>query len=981
MVNNSKKVISFLFSVIMCLGIFMCAFEGTLPMNVMTSEAAGMTVEQLKAKFPHGKYWNHSGSNNADGYTSSPCTHHGNCSKGGTDYSGWCGCNSFYGIQCAGFAYKLGYDAFGSVPTSWTQLSNMNSLKAGDIIRYKNNHHSIFVTGVNGNTITYADCNSDGHCKIMWDKTISKSDIWGFNYVKSAPSALQGGSSVSSFPGEEDNSYSVPISVTASKRINTYDGNGNQESNRYIDAGDACTIDKVYKNGFVHIGYPTSSGTRWAYAKKDDFDLKPAPSSQSPNGVVDSVSGGAGTVSVAGWGFDPDNTSVAIDAHVYLRDSSGNMLGVGVIKADKQRDDVNNVHGCGSYHGYSETLSTDYVGNYHVMVALIDSGSDGATWCDGGDITITSADKTNPVISNVTFSKITPTGFTVKCNATDDRKIKDVKVAIWINDVTEPIWHDCISTGNDTYSFDFDISSYNNQKGPYNCHIYAWDENDNHGFGATEPITINCNIGDNFDAIIKTPSADEYVTVSAVDDNVILYDASAYTSKRVWNFARQADDSYTITSYFNGMCLEVNKAIDETGRNICTFTPNGGVHQRWFIVQHGGSYRLMPACSNTRSLDIEGAEAKSKANIQLWENNDSIAQKFNIDKVSDTTAPQIKDVKISDVTKDGYKVIITVSDNVGIKKVAVPTWTQSGGQNDLFPEWNNTALATQTDKNTWTYNVKVSEHNNECGVYYTDVYAWDFNDNMDSWHGENGKRTTIEVGMFELTVNPNGGTVKDENGKDTTKSYKTAKHKLIYKQMNFNSMSWTKPSRIGYTFTGWYTEAKGGTKVHGTDGKCINEGAYFKNDVYQKASDLTLYAQWKANSYTVTLNTDGGNCDKKNISVTYDSEYGTLPSPMKKGYTFTGWYTAETGGTKITADSKVSITANQTLYAQYKAEDVKGDVNNDGEFSVADVVLLQKWLLGVPDIKLDNWKSADLCEDSRLDVFDLCLMKKMLINF
>ena len=59
---------------------------------------------------------------------------------------------------------------------------------------------------------------------------------------------------------------------------------------------------------------------------------------------------------------------------------------------------------------------------------------------------------------------------------------------------------------------------------------------------------------------------------------------------------------------------------------------------------------------------------------------------------------------------------------------------------------------------------------------------------------------------------------------------------------------------------------------------------------------------------------------------------------------------------------------------------VSGDVNADGELTIADVVLLQKWLLAVPDTHLENWKAADLCEDNRLDVFDLCLMRRLLID-
>lgn len=56
-----------------------------------------------------------------------------------------------------------------------------------------------------------------------------------------------------------------------------------------------------------------------------------------------------------------------------------------------------------------------------------------------------------------------------------------------------------------------------------------------------------------------------------------------------------------------------------------------------------------------------------------------------------------------------------------------------------------------------------------------------------------------------------------------------------------------------------------------------------------------------------------------------------------------------------------------------------GDVNFDGEFNISDVVTLQRWLVGKSNTELTYWKSADLCEDDRLDVFDLCMMKRMLI--
>jgi len=61
-------------------------------------------------------------------------------------------------------------------------------------------------------------------------------------------------------------------------------------------------------------------------------------------------------------------------------------------------------------------------------------------------------------------------------------------------------------------------------------------------------------------------------------------------------------------------------------------------------------------------------------------------------------------------------------------------------------------------------------------------------------------------------------------------------------------------------------------------------------------------------------------------------------------------------------------------------ESTLGDVNDDGSFGVSDVVMLNKWLLAVPDVHLNNWKAADFNNDNKLDVFDLILMKSALIE-
>ena len=141
----------------------------------------------LKAKFPDRKYWNHAGNpgasnsvNNQDGYTSTPCPVHGVVGTSKQTCNGFQPGDTQLSWQCMGYAEKCGYDITGYNPRNnahgWntsTSSSSLDSLKAGDIVRYKNNGHSIYITAVNGDTVTYTDCNSDGHCIIRWDVTIA----------------------------------------------------------------------------------------------------------------------------------------------------------------------------------------------------------------------------------------------------------------------------------------------------------------------------------------------------------------------------------------------------------------------------------------------------------------------------------------------------------------------------------------------------------------------------------------------------------------------------------------------------------------------------------------------------------------------------------------------------------------------------------------------------------------------------------------
>lgn len=58
----------------------------------------------------------------------------------------------------------------------------------------------------------------------------------------------------------------------------------------------------------------------------------------------------------------------------------------------------------------------------------------------------------------------------------------------------------------------------------------------------------------------------------------------------------------------------------------------------------------------------------------------------------------------------------------------------------------------------------------------------------------------------------------------------------------------------------------------------------------------------------------------------------------------------------------------------------KGDRNVDGSLSIADIVLLQKWLLAVPDTEMIDWRSCDFDRNGKLSAVDLSLMKRELLT-
>ena len=157
------------------------------------------------------------------------------------------------------------------------------------------------------------------------------------------------------------------------------------------------------------------------------------------------------------------------------------------------------------------------------------------------------------------------------------------------------------------------------------------------------------------------------------------------------------------------------------------------------------------------------------------------------------------------------------------------------------------------------------------------VYAhWQFNSNP---------QATISV-----TFNANGGSVSQTSIK-------------VILGATYGTLP--TPTRTGYDFTGWYDAPNGGNLI--TSSTVVSNGA-----------NHTLYAHWTIHQYTLTFNANGGVCVTKSQKVAYGSAYGKLPTPTRDGYSFQGWFTAASGGTQVTEDTKLTVAKDQTVYAQWK---------------------------------------------------------------
>lgn len=226
----------------------------------------------------------------------------------------------------------------------------------------------------------------------------------------------------------------------------------------------------------------------------------------------------------------------------------------------------------------------------------------------------------------------------------------------------------------------------------------------------------------------------------------------------------------------------------------------------------------------------------------------------------------------------------------------------SGGSSVTLKTFSNTAASSGSGSFTGTYSIS----GNGAATKTITVTFRNFNDD----NGDSAtKSVTFNVSVpawtsYTISYSANGGTgapSSQTKWKDQTLT-----------------LSGTKPTRSGYSFLGWSTSATATTATYSAGGSYTNN------------SGATLYAVWKANTYTVKYNANGGTGAPSNQTKTHGKTL-TLSNavPTRTNYTFKGWATSASATTAMYQPGG-SYTANAavTLYAVWELSYTKPKISN-----------------------------------------------------
>ena len=135
---------------------------------------------------------------------------------------------------------------------------------------------------------------------------------------------------------------------------------------------------------------------------------------------------------------------------------------------------------------------------------------------------------------------------------------------------------------------------------------------------------IQSKVNENYGLDVKNGSHKEGA-------NVQLYKNNG-TEAQKWKITHDEKGYVTIENVGSGKCLDVLDSKAKNGSNVQQKKANHSMAQKWIAIRDGNSYKFVSALHPDYVLDLFWGQAKNGSNIQLYESNDSDAQRWSVKK-------------------------------------------------------------------------------------------------------------------------------------------------------------------------------------------------------------------------------------------------------------------------------------------------------------------------------------------------------------
>lgn len=454
-------------------------------------------------------------------------------------------------------------------------------------------------------------------------------------------------------------------------------------------------------------------------------------------------------------------------------------------------------------------------------------------------------------------------------------------------------------------------------------------------YETVEVIDVS-NLETDISLIESLPNVQTVYAVGAVDSKM-FYEGNLHTLQRLYNkgvtcYLYDKQTEYTPVVTVEG--VKILDLLDDISCDVVVAADNVISDNNPFMVDEINDFDITWSVSNSDNYEIvnnhlsiknyQGLEDEAltiTAQITVYPDQQPVTREFTINtsilrassEYFDINASGYSkqltrdkvftyDVKLKAVQTEGFtNPVKPVEDNITYSYSAVK---EDGGSvpypNVLTVNGNNSfSIASNAPLNaTATIAINIS-HNSKDGTVVNDVETICV-------------PVTVASRTFAVTVVLNGGTLTDANNVNND-SFERVEDSLIFEGLTVQ--------KTGYLFEGWYSD-EALTQLYSVDG----------TDAKMPSKDITLYAKWKAHSFTLKFNANGGTVSETSRLVLCDTAVGTLPTPQRTGYTFGGWFTSD--GKQITASSTMATATDVTVTAKWTVNSYKVSWNTGEGYTI-----------------------------------------------